>query len=60
MKIENDLCRSCFGAGKWRGDYCGDCNGTGMASNPVWRARFVGGYIVLVVIAIIAVLFTFW
>lgn len=59
MKIENDLCRSCFGAGKWHGDYCSSCNGTGIASNVVYRRWAIVGYLTFLA-AIIAILFTVW
>jgi len=46
MKIENDLCMTCYGTGKYHGDHCPDCNGTGIAAN----AKATGLAMVLIIV----------
>lgn len=55
MAIKNDLCRSCYGSGKWRGEYCSSCNGTGIAATMQHY-----GLLALVVSAVIVVGFICW
>jgi DnaJ-class molecular chaperone len=52
MKIENDLCMTCYGTGNYHGDHCPRCNGTGIASNHKARSIAFALFVVLWALAI--------
>lgn len=53
MKIELYDCKSCAGRGSMYGQFCPDCNGTGIASNPTARRYAFWLFIVLNVLSVV-------
>ncbi|WLJ71084.1 hypothetical protein [Sphingomonas phage Kimi] len=66
---KHDHCIRCGGVGLLRnenphssrvyGEHCPDCNGTGVASNPVWQFNACLGYIVFI-IGVVYLVVRFW